>query len=89
MSELRVDSFEQLLALSREFGTASENLQELIAFTDRVSSEMRGIWEGAAIENFMANYEETKSALTRMVPIVAEMKSVVDQKIEALNAANH
>lgn len=88
MSELRVNSFGEAQALAQEFNTASENLQELIAFTDRVGSEMRGIWEGAAIENFMANYEEIKSALNRMVPIVAEMKSEADQKIEALIAAN-
>ena len=88
MSELRVSSFGDAQALAQEFNTASENLQELIAFTDRVGSEMRGIWEGAAIENFMANYEEIKSALNRMVPIVAEMKSEADQKIEALIAAN-
>lgn len=88
MSELRVNSFGEAQALAQEFNTASENLQELIAFTDRVGSEMRGIWEGAAIENFMANYEEIKSALNRMVPIVAEMKNEADQKIEALIAAN-
>jgi|GEM_PF-4386879 len=84
MSELRVSSFGEAQALN----TASENLQELIAFTDRVGSQMQGIWEGAAIENFMANYEEIKSALNKMVPIVAEMKTEADQKLEALIAAN-
>lgn len=88
MSELRVSSFGEAQALAQEFNTASENLQELIAFTDRVGSQMQGIWEGAAIENFMANYEEIKSALNKMVPIVAEMKTEADRKLEALNAAN-
>ena len=88
MSELRVSSFGEAQALAQEFNTASENLQELIAFTDRVGSQMQGIWEGAAIENFMANYEEIKSALNKMVPIVAEMKTEADQKLESLIAAN-
>lgn len=88
MSELRVSSFGEAQALAQGFNTASENLQELIAFTDRVGSQMQGIWEGAAIENFMANYEEIKSALNKMVPIVAEMKTEADQKLEALIAAN-
>jgi WXG100 family type VII secretion target len=88
MSELRVSSFGEAQALASEFNTASENLQELIAFTERVGSEMQGIWEGAAIENFMANYEEIKAALSKMVPIVAEMKSEADQKLENLIAAN-
>lgn len=88
MSELRVSSFGEAQALAQEFNTASENLQELIAFTDRVGSQMQGIWEGAAIENFMANYEEIKSALNKMVPIVAEMKTEADRKLEALIAAN-
>lgn len=88
MSELRVSSFGEAQALANEFSVASEQLQALIAFTDRVGGEMQGIWEGAAIENFMANYEEIKSALTRMVPIVAEMKSEADQKLEALIVAN-
>ena len=88
MSEIRVESFGEAQALAQEFNTASENLQELIAFTDRDGSQMQGIWEGAAIENFMANYEEIKSALNKMVPIVAEMKTEADRKLEALNAAN-
>lgn len=88
MSELRVSSFGEAQALANEFNVASENLQELIAFTDRVGGEMQGIWEGAAIENFMASYQEIKSALTKMVPIVAEMKSEADQKLAALIAAN-
>lgn len=88
MSELRVSSFGEAQALANEFNVASENLQELIAFTDRVGGEMQGIWEGAAIENFMANYQEIKSALIKMVPIVAQMKSEADQKLEALIAAN-
>ena len=88
MSDLRVSSFGEAQALAQEFNTASENLQELIAFTDRVGSQMQGIWEGAAIETFMANYEEIKSALNKMVPIVAEMKTEADRKLEALIAAN-
>jgi len=88
MSELRVSSFAEAQALANEFSVASEQLQALIAFTDRVGGEMQGIWEGAAIENFMANYEEIKSALAKLVPIVAEMKSEADQKLEALIAAN-
>ena len=88
MSELRISSFGEAQALASEFAVASEQLQELIAFTDRVGGEMQGIWEGAAIENFMANYEEIKAALNKMVPIVAEMKSEADQKLEALLAAN-
>lgn len=88
MNELKISSFGEAQALANEFSVASENLQELIAFTVRVGGEMQGIWEGAAIENFMANYEEIKSALAKMVPIVAEMKSEADQKLEALMAAN-
>lgn len=88
MSELRVSSFGEAQALANEFNVASQNLQELIAFTDRVGGELQGIMEGAAINNFMANYEEIKSALNKMVPIVAEMKSELDQKLEALIAAN-
>lgn len=88
MSELRVSSFGEAQALASKFDQASANLQELIAFTDQVGGEMQGIWEGAAIENFMANYEEIKSALAKMVPIVAEMRSAADQKLEALIAAN-
>ena len=88
MSELRVSSFAEVQALVNEFSVASEQLQALIAFTDRVGGEMQGIWEGAAIENFMANYEEIKSALMKMVPIVAEMQSEANQKLEALIAAN-
>ena len=88
MSELRVSSFGEAQALANEFNVASANLQELIAFTDRVGGEMRGIWEGASIENFMANYEEIKAALNKLVPIIAEMKSEADMKLEALIAAN-
>lgn len=88
MSELRVSSFGEAQALANEFNVASQNLQELIAFTDRVGGELRGIMEGAAINNFMANYEEIKSALNKMVPIVAEMKSELNQKLENLMAAN-
>jgi hypothetical protein len=36
----------------------------------------------------MANYEEIKSALVKLVPIVSEMKNEADQKLEALIAAN-
>ena len=88
MSELRVSSFGEAQALANEFNTASANLAELIAFTDRVGSEMQGIWEGAAIENFMANYEDIKNALNKLVPIVAEMQSEANHKLEALIAAN-
>lgn len=88
MNELKVSSFGEAQALANEFNVASANLQELIAFTDRVGGEMQGIWEGAAIENFMASYAEIKSALNKMVPIVAEMKSEADRKLEALIAAN-
>lgn len=88
MSELRVSSFGEVQAMANEFSVASEQLQELINFTDRVGGEMRGIWEGAAIENFMANYDEIKASLLKMVPIVAEMKAEIDQKLEALIAAN-
>ena len=88
MSELRVSSFGEAQALANEFNVASEHLQELIAFTDRVGGEMQGIWEGAAINDFMANYEEIRAALTKMVPIVADMKTVADQKLEALMVAN-
>lgn len=88
MSELRVSSFGEAQALANEFNVASEQLQALIAFTDRVGGEMQGIWEGASIQNFMANYEEIKSALMKMVPIVAEMQSEANQKLEALMAAN-
>lgn len=88
MNEVRVGSFAEAMALSNEFAVASEQLQALIAFTDRVGGEMQGIWEGAAIENFMANYAEIKTALNKMVPIVAEMKIEADQKLEALIAAN-
>ena len=88
MSELRVESFEQVQALANEFNVASEQLQELIAFTDRVGGEMRGIWEGEAIENFMENDAEIKSALSKMVPIVAEMKSDADRKLDYLRNAN-
>ena len=88
MSELRVSSFGEAQALANEFNVASQNLQELIAFTDRVGGEMQGIWEGASIENFMANYQEIRSALLKMVPIVDEMKSAATQKLEALIAAN-
>lgn len=88
MNELKVSSFGEAQALANEFNVASANLQELIAFTDRVGGEMQGIWEGAAIENFMASYAEIKSALNKMVPIVAEMKIEADRKLEALIAAN-
>lgn len=88
MSELRVSSFGEAQALANEFDVASTNLQELIAFTDRVGGELQGIWEGASIENFMANYQEIKSALNKMVPIVAEMKREADQRLNALIAAN-
>ena len=88
MSELRVSSFGEAQALANEFNVASEQLQALIAFTDRVGGEMQGMWEGASIENFMANYAEIKAALNKMVPIVAEMKSEADRKLEALIAAN-
>lgn len=88
MSELRVSSFGEAQALANEFNVASEHLQELINFTDRVGGEMQGIWEGAAIENFMANYGEIKSALAKLVPIVAEMKSEAEHKLEALMTAN-
>lgn len=88
MSELRVSSFSEAQALANEFNAASEQLQMLIAFTDRVGGEMQGIWEGASIENFMANYEEIKSVLLKMVPIVAEMKSEAEHKLNALIAAN-
>ena len=88
MSDLRVSSFGEAQALANEFNVASQNLQELIAFTNRVGGEMRGIWEGNSIENFMAHYEEIKSALTKMVPIVAEMQSEAKQKLDALMAAN-
>ena len=88
MSELRGSSFGEAQALANEFNVASEQMQALITFTDRVGGEMRDIWEGAAIENFMANYEEIKSALNKMVPIVAEMQSEANQKLEALIAAN-
>lgn len=88
MNELRVASFAEAQALANEFNVASANLQELIAFTDRIGGEMQGIMEGAAINNFMANYEEIKAALVKMVPIVAEMKTLADQKLEALMVAN-
>ena len=88
MSELRVSSFGEAQALANEFNVASEQLQALIAFTDRVGGEMQGIWEGASIQNFMANYEEIKSALMKMVPIVAEMQTEANQKLQALIAAN-
>lgn len=88
MSELRVSSFAEVQALANEFNVASGQLQELIAFTDRVGGQMQGNMEGAAIENFMANYAEIKSALTKMVPIVAELKILADQKLNALMAAN-
>ena len=88
MSELRVSSFGEAQALANEFNVASEQLQALIAFTDRVGGEMQGIWEGASIQNFMASYEEIKSALMKMVPIVAEMQSEANQKLEVLIAAN-
>ncbi len=88
MSELKVSSFAEAQALATKFGEASVNLQELIAFTDQVGGEMRGIWEGASIENFMSDYEEIKAALNKLVPIVAEMKSAADRKLDALIAAN-
>ena len=88
MNEVRVGSFAEAMALSNEFAVASEQLQALIAFADRVSGEMRGVWEGAAIENFMENYGEIKSALLKMVPIVAEMKTAADQKLNAIIVAN-
>jgi len=88
MNELKVTSFAEAQALANEFNVASANLQELIAFTDRTGGEMQGIWEGAAINDFMANYEEIRAALAKMVPIVAEMKTVADQKLEALMVAN-
>lgn len=88
MSELRVSSFGEAQALANEFNVASEQLQALIAFTDRVGGEMQGIWEGAAIENFMANYAEIKLALNKMAPIVAELKSEADRKLASLAAAN-
>jgi len=88
MNELKVSSFVEAQALASEFNVASEQLQALISFTDRVGGEMRAIWEGASIEEFMANYVEIKSALMKMVPIVAEMKSEADRKLEALSMAN-
>ena len=88
MSELRVSSFGEAQALANEFNNASVQLQELIAFTDRVGTEMQGIWQGAAIENFMANYEEMRASLNKMVPIVAEMKDVAERKLAALIEAN-
>lgn len=88
MNELKVTSFAEAQAYANEFNVASANLQELIAFTDRVGGNMREIWEGSAINDFMANYEETKVTLEKMVPIVADMKTVADQKLEALMVAN-
>lgn len=88
MNELKVSSFGEAQSLANEFTVASQNLAELIAFTDRVGGELRVIWEGDSIEKFMANYEEIKIALNKMVPIVAEMQSEATRKLEALMAAN-
>ena len=88
MSELRVSSFAEAQALANEFNVASEQLQELIIFTDRVGGQMQGIWEGAAIENFMENYAEIKSALAKMVPIVSALQNEANQKLQALLDAN-
>lgn len=88
MNELKVSSFGEAQALANEFNVASANLQELIAFTDRIGGELRGIWEGAAINDFIANYEEIKVALGKMVPIVADLKDAADRKLEALMIAN-
>lgn len=88
MSELRVASFGEAQALANKFNDASENLQELINFCSTIGNDMQGIWEGAAIANFTGDLEETKSALLRMVPVVAELQTEANQKLANIQAAN-
>lgn len=88
MSELRVGSFGEAQDLVNKFNQAAADLQGLISFCTTTGASLEGIWEGASSQNLQEFLAESTAALQKMVPVVEELQTDGNARLEALIIAN-
>lgn len=86
--QINVSSFSEALSIVSRFQSVSEQLQDLIGTMDGIQQSLGAVWSGTAFQNFVNAYSECKPHLSRMVPIVAELKTEADRKLQNLQNAN-
>jgi WXG100 family type VII secretion target len=74
----------ELEEMASRYSNESSQVEDLVGRLDTMKGQLEGMWDGAASEAFIAQYEELKPSFVKMSTLLADISKQLEDSAHVL-----